>query len=472
MTVLDQTSASGAATVPEPTTSWAGEFRALFILAWPLILAQLAQNALLTTDIIMMGWLGPKYLAAGMLAHAFFFALQLFGIGLVGAVAPLVAQALGASDIKAVRRIVRAGIWAGVILAVLLLPLIWNVRPILLALGQAEESARLAEEFLHFAVWLIFPAFWIIVIRSFLAAHGATRVILLITIAGVAVNAAGNYALMFGNWGFPRLELRGSGITTTIVNFVMLALMLIYVNRHRRFRRYHIFARFFEPDWARLREIFQIGAPIGLMLLAEVGLFSVAAFLMGWLGTDEVAAHAIALQCASLAFMVPLGLSQASTVRVGLAFGSRSPEGIRKAGWMSLLMTLAFMSMTAALFLAVPNVVVGLFLDASQEANRNALMLGATYLGIAGLFQLVDGAQVSAGAALRGLSDTKWPLIIALVGYWLIGMPTAYTLGFTLGWRGVGIWIGLAAGLAVVAVVLVARFALRERLGLLRRPSA
>ena len=249
--------------------------------------------------------------------------------------------------------------------------------------------------------------------------------------------------------------------------------MLVYVQRHRRFRRYHILARMWPPDWSRLREIVRIGFPIGLMLLAEVGLFSVAAFLMGWLGTDEVAAHAIALQCASLAFMVPLGLSQATTVRVGLAYGRRDPEGIRKAGWMSLMLTLVLhVGDLHHLHRHAPHASSRCSSIRPTPATTNALMLGATYVVIAGLFQLVDGAQVSAARALRGISDTKWPLIIALIGYWLVGMPIAYVCGFVLGWRGVGIWTGLAFGLAVVAVVLVARFALRERLGLLKWQSA
>lgn len=462
--IQDESAAEG---LPAPATTWAVELRELFVLAWPLVLAQLAQHALLTTDIIMMGWLGPKYLAAGMLSNAFFIALQLLGIGVVSAVAPLVSQALGARDIKAVRRIVRAGIWAGLLLAIVMLPIIWQAEPILLALGQAEESSRLAGEFLHYAVWLIFPAFMIIVVRSFLSAHGATQVILLITVAGVVVNALGNYALMFGNWGFPRLELKGSGITTTVVNCVMLGLMVLYMQTHRRFRRYHVFAHFLRFDLGRFLEMFRVGGPIGLMLLAEVGLFSVAAFLMGWLGTNEVAAHAIALQCASLAFMVPLGLSQATTVRVGLAYGRGSPEGVRKAGWTALAMTLAFMSTTCILFIAFPQALVRLFLDPAAPDNAQALALGATYLVIAGIFQLVDGTQVAMAAALRGLSDTTWPLIIALFGYWAVGMPIAYVLGFPLGWRGVGIWWGLAGGLAAVAIILTVRFALRERLGLL-----
>lgn len=448
--------------------SWLGEFQALFTLGWPLIVAQLAQNALLTTDVIMMGWLGPRYLAAGALANAFFICFQLLGIGIVGAVAPMVAQALGARDFRSVRRTVRQGFWVGIILVVALFPLLWNIRPIYHFLGQDPELAVMAERFVHYAIWLFFPALMIIVVRSFLAAHGSTRVILLITICGVVVNAFADYALMFGNWGFPRLDLAGAGIATTTVNFVMLALMILYVQMHRRYRRYHIFARFFKPDWPRFWQIWRVGTPIGLMLLAEVGLFTAAALLQGWLGADEVAAHQIALQLASLAFMVPLGISQATTVRVGLAYGEGNPEGIRKAGWASLAATLIFMSTTCAAFLLFPRALVGLFLDPANPENANTLALAASYLTIAALFQLVDGAQVSAGAALRGLTDTNMPLVIALVGYWAVGFPVAYLCGFTFNMRGVGIWLGLAAGLAAAAIALTIRFALRDRLGLSR----
>jgi MATE family multidrug resistance protein len=246
---------------------------------------------------------------------------------------------------------------------------------------------------------------------------------------------------------------------------------LAYVLMHRRYRRYHILARFWKPDWQHFRQIFHIGTPIGLTVLAEIGLFSAASVLMGWLGTNELAAHAVALQCASMSFMVPFGLSQATTVRVGLAYGARSAEGVRKAGWVSLGLTLCFMSATCLLFLLAPRAVVGLFLDASAPQNRIALELAAAYLGIAGLFQLVDGTQVVAAAALRGLSDTRAPMFLALGGYWLCGLPIAYLCGFTFGLRGIGVWIGLAVGLAVVAVVLTVRFALRTRLLLARHAA-
>jgi MATE family multidrug resistance protein len=468
MSNIEAAPRTGDQTIADSSISWGTEARQSFALAWPLIAAQVAQNLLFTTDVVLMGWLGPRYLAAGTLANALLIPLLLTGIGIVGAVAPLVAQARGAGNIKAVRRIVRQGFWVAILMATLLLPIILNVRAIFTFIGQDPEVTALAEGYLFAGAWMLYPALGIIVIRSLLAAFDDTKAILLITVLGVAVNGLAAYALIFGQFGFPRLELRGAAIATGLVNVVMFFTMLAYTLTHRKFKRFNILARFFKPDWNHFRAIFRIGLPIGLTVAAEVGLFSVAAMLMGRLGTNEVAAHAVALQMASTAFMVPLGLGMAATVRVGIAYGRGDPDGIHKAGWTALAMGTGFMAMTCIAFVVLPQTLVGIFLNKADPANAAALGLAATYLGIAGIFQLVDGAQVVAAHALRGLSDTKVPMVLAILGYWAVGLPIAYVLGFVLNWRGAGIWYGLAAGLAFVAVVLVARFALHERLGLLR----
>lgn len=450
-------------------SGWTAELRATFLLAWPLVVAQVAQNALFTTDVIMMGWLGPEYLAASTLATSFFTPFLLLGGGIVSAVAPLAAQAIGGRKIKNVRRTVRQGFWASILIALVLLPLIWQIEPILLATGQDANLSRMAAEYTHVAVFVLFPGLGLFAIRSFLSALSATRVILYVTVAGVVLNAVINYALIFGNFGFPRLELRGAAIGTLVTNAAMFGLLLAYAVTHRRYRRFYILVRFWKPDWPRFAEIFRIGTPIGLTLMAEVGMFAVAVILMGWHGTDALAAHAVALQCASFAFMVPLGLAQASTVRVGLAFGAGSDRGIALAGWTSLALGVGFMTVTCILFLTVPQLFTRLFLNPADPGNAAALAMATTFLGIAGLFQIVDGAQVVAVNVLRGLSDTKIPMLIALFGYWGVGMPTAWFLGAEERLAGVGVWTGLAAGLAFCAIALTARFALRHRLGLLDR---
>ncbi|MFD2646646.1 MATE family efflux transporter [Devosia albogilva] len=447
---------------------WTTELRATFALAWPLVVAQVAQNALQATDVIMMGWLGPEALASGTLASTFLMPFFLLAVGIVGAVAPLTAQARGARNVRAVRRIVRQGFWAAIVLTLVLTPVILQIRTVFAILGQDPTLTARAEEYIQIAVLMLLPALGVIALRSLLSSFDATRVILVITVGGVIANAIGNYLLMFGPFGLPRLELRGAAIATVCTNIIMFGLFLTFVLRHRRFRRFHILLRFWKPDWPRFREIFRIGTPIGLTVLAEVGLFTAAALLMGRLGTDEVAAHAVALQCASLAFMVPLGLGIAATVRVGVAYGRQDAEGIRLAGWTAFALGTAFMVVSALTFLLFGPAIVTLFLDPNVPENQGALVLAASFLAIAGIFQLVDGAQVVAAHALRGLSDTTVPMMMAIFGYWLVGLPIAYVLGLVVGWRGIGIWIGLACGLAFVAVLLVSRFAMRERLGLLR----
>lgn len=448
--------------------AWMEELRATFILAWPLVIAQLAQTALTATDVIMLGWLGSEHLAAGTLATTFMMPFMIGGFGIVGAVAPLVAQARGARDIRAVRRIVRQGLWVAILLATLLIPVFWQIAPIFAFLGQDPEATIMAEQYVHVAVWMLYPALGLVALRSLLSAFDATRAVLVVTLGGVLCNILANYALIFGHFGLPRLELRGAALATVLTNFVMFGMMLTFVVRHRRFKRFYVLMRFWKPDWLRFREIFRIGTPIGLTVLAEVGLFTAAAFLMGRLGTDEVAAHAIALQCASMAFMVPLGLGIAATVRVGIAYGRSDPDGIHKAGWTAFMLGTGFMAVSCTLFLTMGPTIVSWFLDPRVPENANALALAASFLVVAGVFQLVDGAQVVAAHSLRGLSDTKIPMVIAILGYWAVGLPIAYVLGFVVGWRGVGIWMGLASGLAVVAAILVTRFAMRERLGLLR----
>ena len=464
-----QPALASSAAAPLSSRSWGAEFSALFALAWPLIIAQLARSALFTTDVIVLGKLGPQFVAAGALANAFFVCILLFGIGVVGAVAPMVAQAIGAKDRRIVRRTVRSGLWLAVALFVLLFPIAWNIGHIYTWMGQDPELVKLADIFIHAALWSLLSQFMFVTLASFLNAHGDTRAVLFINIAGVFVNLLANYVLVFGHWGFPALGIMGSGLATSLVNAAMLVIAIGYVQTHRKFRRYHVWHKVFDIDWHRMWELIKIGAPIGLMLLAEVALFTSASLLQGFLGEAELAAHSVALTIASLAFMVPLGLSQAATVRVGIALGEKNKDGIRKAGWAAFVLTLAFMSSTAILFFSFPHQIVGLFLDSGLAENEAPLALAASFLIVAGLFQLFDGTQVTMGAALRGMSDTNMPLIIALLGYWAVGFPIAWYLGMHTPWRGVGVWIGLMAGLAAVGLVLTIRWTMRERLGLTNR---
>ncbi|HSM41156.1 MAG TPA: MATE family efflux transporter [Afifellaceae bacterium] len=451
---------------PDAGISWGGEIRATLALAWPLVIAQLATMAIHTTDVIMVGWLGPTQLAAGTLATALIYPFLMFGTGVVTAVSPMIAQAIGARQYRSVRRTTRQGLWMALALAALLIPIVLQAEHIFLQVGQAPDTAALSQSYIDFAVWLFVPALLFMALRGLVAAHGLTSVVLWVTLIAIVLNALGNYALMFGNFGLPRLELRGAGITTSLVHVAMFAMLLGYAVSHRRLKRYSILARFWKPDSQRFFAILRLGAPIGLMMAAEVGMFTAAAMLMGWLGTDQLAAHAVALQLAALSFMVPLGISHAATIRVGIAHGAGHGPDIAKAGWTAIALACGFMAFAALLFISLPGPLIHLFFDARQPENAAPIALAVGYLSIAALFQLVDGAQVSAAAALRGISDTTMPMVMALVGYWVCGLPMAWLLGFPAGLEGIGIWLGLAFGLAVTAVTLTVRFMMRERFGL------
>jgi MATE family multidrug resistance protein len=238
---------------------------------------------------------------------------------------------------------------------------------------------------------------------------------------------------------------------------------LAYVLIDRQFRRYQILGRFWRPDWVRFREIFRLGLPIGVTLMMEVGLFATAGYMMGWIGTAELAAHQIALQCASVTFMVPLGLSQAATVRVGLAAGAGDAAGVRRAGIAALVMGGIFMTLMALLMWTLPAAIAGLFIDAGDPANARVLQIAVTFLGIAALFQVFDGGQVIGAGALRGLKDTRWPMIFAAFAYWVVGISMALGLAFGAGLAGLGIWIGLALALAVAALLMIGRFVVLQR---------
>jgi multidrug resistance protein, MATE family len=466
---LSQTSPVPAPLSAAPRTAWRAEFGSTLRIAWPLIAAQLAQMLILTTDVVMIGRLGPRELAAATLAVAVLHPFLLFGVGIATACAPMIAQALGQRDLRSVRRSVRQGFWASGLAFAVLLPLVLSVETVLMRTGQAPETAALVGDFLSSGVFLILPSLLFIVTRSFLAAHGHTGTIFAITVLCIGLNALGLWLLVLGPFGLPQLGLFGAGIASSVTNAAMFALSLAAILARRRYRRYGLFVRFWKPDWPRLARILAIGVPIGATLAAETGMFAGAAVMMGWLGTEALAGHAAALQWAALAFMVPLGLGQATTVRVGLAQGQGDRTGVGRAGWTSIGLGMGFMSMTALVFLAVPEPLVGLFLHGDAAAIERPLALAVTYLSVAALFALADGAQVVGGSALRGLGDTAWPMVAAIGGYWAVGLPLAYLLGFPLGLEGVGVWLGLACGLASVAAMLLLRFAFRERLGLLDR---
>ncbi|MGO4711548.1 MATE family efflux transporter [Bradyrhizobium sp. 2TAF24] len=446
--------------------AWLGELRATLALGWPLVLTNLAQIALTTTDVIVLGRLGAAQLAAATLGVNLYFGLLIFAIGVVTATSPMMASAIGRGRhvVRDVRRTFRQGLWTAVILAVPSWLVLWHSEPILLLFGQEPQLAADAQSFVRMLQWGFLPALGYIALRSFVAALERPTWALVVTGTAILFNVAANWVLVFGHFGVPALGLRGSGLATTLSNlFVFVSLACLVAFSHR-FRRYRLFGNWWRPDWARLVALWRLGLPIGATLAFEITVFNAAVFLMGQFGTVAIAAHSIAIQIASASFMVPMGLGQAATVRVGLARGARDRDGITRAGWTAFTLAVTFMSTTCVLMLSAPHLLIGAFVDIHDPANAAVVATAVSFLLWAAIFQVVDGAQAVGAGMLRGLQDARVPMLYAGFGYWGVGLSLSAILAFRTDLGAVGIWIGLAAGLAVVACVMIRRWSLRERL--------
>jgi len=450
---------------------WLAETKAMLALSWPMVMTNVAQTAMTATDVVMMGHLGPDALAAGALASNLYMAVLIFGIGVMAAVAPMVSIELGRNRhaVRDVRRTVRQGFWVAATLALPMWAFLWQGESVLKAMGQDPALAEQAASYLHTLQWGLFPFYLYLVLRGFLAALQRPFWAFVIVLCAVAFNALANWALMFGRLGFPALGLPGSGLATSLASALMFAGLAAVVSLDRRFRRYHLFGRVWRPDWSRYRAFWRMGLPIGTTVAFEVVIFNGAALLMGLIGPTALAAHAIAIQIASLTFMVPMGIGQAGTVRVGRAFGAGDRDGITRAGTTAIVLAVGFMAVMALVMLLLPQALVAPFLDASKPKAAEVAELATLFLLYAAIFQVADGAQVVGASVLRGLRDTRVPMLFAGIGYWLIGLPLSAALGFWTSLGGVGIWIGLAVGLGVVAVPMLGRWFARERLGLVGR---
>lgn len=430
-------------------------------LAWPLILSNLAGTGLATIDLILIGRLGGDRLAAGALATNLYHGVFIALIGLLSAVAPLVAAEYGRrrSAVREIRRTVRQGLWVALAACVPVSTFLWFGEPVLLATGQEPALAAEAAQYLRALQWSLIPSALFVVLRMFIASLGRPGWGLVVALAGLPVNGLLAALLIFGGLGLPPMGLVGAGVATTIASTLGLIALSVVLITDRSFRRYRVFGRIWRADWPRFARIWAIGLPISFTLLMETSLFTASSLAMGVIGKGTLAAHTVALQIAALCFMVPLGLAQAATIRVGQAFGAGDDEAVGRAGWSAFWLALAFTSASALLLLAIPQLLAGLFIDPAADAA--IVGLAASFLFFAALFQLVDGTQVVGAGMLRGLQDTRMPMLIAAFGYWGIGAPFGYVLAFRFGYAGAGIWLGLALGLAVVAVLMLWRWTRR-----------
>jgi MATE family multidrug resistance protein len=460
-----QTIATAGSRAPAAGRPWRAEFGDTLRLAAPMAAAQLGQIAMLTTDLALLGRLGDEVVAAAALGHTVLFAAYTVGMGLVSAVAPLASQAFGARKPRFVRRSVRVGLWAAVLAGAPLTVLQFRGEEMLLALGQPAGPAQLAGRFLAGLAWCLVPSWAFMVLRNFMSALNRPEPALWITLAAVPLNAVLAYALIHGRLGLPQLGIMGAGFATTIVNTAMCAAAVWVCYTRHPFRKYRVLGRFWRADWPLFGRLLVVGVPISGAFMLEYGLFAAAALLMGSLGTSAIAAHQIALQTAAILYMVPFGIAMAATVRVGQAVGRRDSAATRRAGLAAILLAGLFMVVMTLVVAMTRHAIPLLFLGGEAARAGETVALAASLLVLGATFFITDGVQAVAAGALRGLNDTRMPLLIAAFSFWAVGFAGSYALGFTLGLGAIGVWIGLSVGTAVYAALLLRRFDALTRAG-------
>ena len=451
--------------------------RRLLALAAPIAVSQLAQTSMGFVDTVMVGRLGPTDLAAVSLGSAVFFGILVFALGTLIGVGPITAQALGAGRRAKIASTVRAGLALALALTPAVVGVLYVVRGAIGAVIDETAVAELASGYLGAVSWSVLPFLGFVALRSWLEALNRPLAVTAFALLAVGVNVLGNYAFVYGGFGLPRLGAVGTGYATSLSYAFLFVGLLGYALSRRSLRAY---AGLGEPPGAdaseqpatglgfagaEVLEILRVGLPIGASFAIEVGLFSATAVLVGALGKTELAAHQIAIQCASVAFMLPLSVALASTVRVGNLVGAGALAGARHAGWLGIALGTGLMVISAVCFNLFPEPLVALFLGAEPApGNREVAELAAGLLALAGAFQLVDGLQGTAAGALRGLKDTLAPMLIGLVSYWGVGLTSGVVLARSHGVH--GYWMGLVLGLSVAGALLVGRWwRLSRRLG-------
>ena len=434
-------------------TSWASlrrEFRPMLNLAAPLALAELGWVAMGVVDTMMAGRLGAAAVGAGSLGGILFYPIAAWGTGILLGMDTLVAQAFGAKNQPDCRRTLVNGIWLALGMSPLLGAVIWSIPSLLRVLGTNPHVMLLLVPFLKAFTWSIAPLFLFTAFRRYAQAVDIVKPVTFALVSANIVNFVGDWVLMYGHWGAPAMGLEGSGWSTTLARTYMAGVLLAAIVWHEHKTGNLLFYLSWRPDLARIRRLVALGLPAAAQFALEGAVFGAVAVLAARLDEASLAAHSIAVQVISASYMVPLGISSAAAVRVGHAVGRKDRQGVAASGWAALVLSVMFMGAAGAAFWIVPRWIVGIFID-----DRGVVGIGAVLLRIAAFFELFDGVQVVATGALRGLGDTRTPMLAHFAGYWIIGLPVAYVLCFPLGWGAAGIWVGLCAALIPIGAALV-----------------
>ncbi|NBB08885.1 NorM family multidrug efflux MATE transporter [Pseudomonas sp. SLFW] len=436
-------------------------FKELWIIlrvAGPLIASQMAHMLMVFTDTVMMGKLGPESLAGGGLGAASYNFVSFFCVGVMAAVGTLVSIRRGANDDLGATRLTQAGLWLAWGMALVAALILWNLTPILLHFGQAEANVHMASQFLLTLPLALPGLLSFMALRGFTSALGHATPVMVVSLVGVAANFGLNYAFIHGLFGLPHWGLMGIGLVTAIVTNSMALALWLHIRYHKVYAAYPLHVGLMSLSRASLKELWRLGLPIGGTYAVEVGLFTFAAFCMGAMGSTQMAAHQIALQSVSMAFMIPVGISYAVTMRIGLHYGGGNLLMARMAGRVGIAFGGLLMLAFGILFWVAPHLVIGLFVDLNDPKYQDVVELAVKLLAIAAWFEILDGTQTIAMGAIRGFKDAKTTFLIGLASYWVVGAPLAWGLGFLASQGAEGVWWGLAVGLLCSAVALTYAF--------------
>ena len=437
----------------------------LFKLALPMVVGQLAFASMSFIDTVLMGQLGVEVLAGGGLGAVVYQFFYIVGIGMLVATANLIAFAKGENEVSGIQQALLSGVVVVLGLFLVFAGFIWQISPILLLLGQSTDTVIYAEQYLQVVVWSLLPAFGFILLRSLVLGLGDPSAILPVSILAACLNYPVSYALMTGMWGLPEMGIQGIALGTCLISLLMFLGLVGLVYRNAIFKTYPFWSKWELFSWGSLVDTFKLGAPIALAHAMEVGMFSAAALLIGMLGVNALAAHHVALQLTTLSFMIPLGLSQAVSVKVGEFYGAKNFYKVRMIALCGLALATLSALISGSLFWFAPEWLASIFL--TEQVGTNVLVsseidysevngLIVSILFIAALFQLVDGWQVNLMGVLRGFKLGASPTFAAIFSYWFIGFPISYLLLSSLG--AVGVWMGMGVGLAVSAIILAYLF--------------
>lgn len=436
------------------------ELRALLRLAIPVALSEIGWMTMSVVDVIMVGKLGPAAIGATGLGNVIYYAPSLFGIGLLLGLDTLVSRSWGARDFDDCHRSLAQAMYIALAFTPILMLFIVFAAPLFTGHGVDPIVGRFTRSYDAILNWGTFPLLVYGGFRSYLQGVGRVRPVTFALISANLVNLAGNWIFIYGKLGMPAMGVSGSALSTVFARIYMAAVLVFFAWQHEHRRGHSLFFHWPGPNWTRIRALLNLGIPAAFQVVLEVAAFGAASILASHLGVVSLATHEIVLNCAAFTYMVPLGISAAGAVAVGHAIGAGNPAKARRAGWMAIGLGVGFMAIAAVLFVTMPSPIIGIY-----SHDPHVQKLGAHILLIVAAFEIFDGAQVISIGVLRGLGETKVPMLLNLGGYWLFGLPLGAVLCFVAGWRLSGIWTGLTVALITIAVLMLLRW--RRSSGLL-----